>query len=77
MGNKKSIFENLALLSYLGVAMIVPIALTLFAGRWLDEKLGTGPLFLFIFVVIGTLAAFRNLYKIGTRDLPKRKGRDE
>jgi len=77
MGNKKSSLENLALITYLGVSMIVPIALSLFAGRWLDEKLGTGPLFLFIFVVIGTLAAFRNLYKIGTRDLPKRKGRDE
>jgi len=77
MGNKKSSLENLALITYLGVSMIVPIALSLFAGRWLDEKLGTGPLFLFIFVVIGTLAAFRNLYKIGTRDLPERKGRDE
>ena len=77
MGNKKSSLENLALITYLGVAMIVPIALTLFAGKWLDEKLGTGPLFLFIFVLVGTLAAFRNVYKIGTRDLPKGKGRDE
>lgn len=77
MGNKKSSLENLALITYLGVAMIVPIGLTLFAGRWLDEKLGTGPLFLFIFVVIGVLTAFRNLYMIGTRDLPKRKGRDD
>ncbi|HAE42663.1 MAG TPA: F0F1 ATP synthase subunit [Clostridiales bacterium] len=70
--NKIKIFQNLALVSQIGIMMIVPIAIGLFIGKFLDEKLGTGYIFLFIFLVIGVGAAFLNLYKIGMRDQKKK-----
>ncbi|MBV1728838.1 MAG: AtpZ/AtpI family protein [Methanobacterium sp.] len=70
--NKIKIFQNLALVSQIGIMMIVPIAIGLFIGKFLDEKLGTGYVFLFIFLVIGVGAAFVNLYKIGMRDQNKK-----
>jgi len=56
-------YENLALLSQVGIMMIVPIAGGLFAGNWLDKKLGTSPLFLLLLIAIGTASAFVSLYK--------------
>lgn len=70
--NKIKIFQNLALVSQIGIMMIVPIVIGLFIGKFLDEKLGTGYIFLFIFLVIGVGAAFLNLYKIGMRDQKKK-----
>lgn len=70
--NKVKIFQNLALVSQIGIMMIVPIVIGLFIGKFLDEKLGTGYIFLFIFLVIGVGAAFVNLYKIGMRDQKKK-----
>ncbi len=70
--NKVKIFQNLALVSQIGIMMIVPIVIGLFIGKFLDEKLGTGYIFLFIFLVIGVGAAFVNLYKVGMRDQKKK-----
>jgi F0F1-type ATP synthase assembly protein I len=70
--NKIKIFQNLALVSQIGIMMILPIVIGLFIGKFLDEKLGTGYIFLFIFLVIGVGAAFLNLYKIGMRDQKKK-----
>ncbi len=70
--NKIKVFQNLALVSQIGIMMIVPIVIGLFIGKFLDDKLGTGYIFLFIFLVIGVGAAFVNLYKIGMRDQKKK-----
>ena len=70
--NKIKIFQNLALVSQIGIMMILPIVIGLFIGKFLDEKLGTGYIFLFIFLVIGVGSAFLNLYKIGMRDQKKK-----
>lgn len=72
--NRKMIgaMKNLALVSQLGISMLVPIFGCLFLGNFLDEKLNTKPLFLFIFIVLGVGAAFVNLYKIGIHGLEKK-----
>lgn len=44
--------------------MLVPIIGGLFVGRWLDSKLHTSPLFLLLCILICTIAAFMNLYKV-------------
>lgn len=63
------VFKALALISQLGISMIVPILLCLFIGHWLDEKLGTGFLVI-IFLILGILTAYRSLYMY-TRPLIK------
>lgn len=69
---KIKIFQNLVLVSQIGIMMIVPIVMGLFIGKFLDQKLGSGNVFLFIFLVIGVGAAFVNLYKVGMRDHKKK-----
>lgn len=61
--NDFRMYENLALLSQVGIMMVVPIAGGLFAGNWLDKNLGTSPLFLLLLIALGAASAFYNLYK--------------
>ncbi|RRD94477.1 AtpZ/AtpI family protein [Clostridiales bacterium COT073_COT-073] len=56
--------KALAMLTQMGITMIVPIGLGLFAGAFLDRKLGTAPIFLIIFIVLGIAAGFRNIYQM-------------
>lgn len=44
--------------------MVIPIFLCVFLGIWLDGKFGTNGVFVIIFLIIGVLAAFRNLFVI-------------
>lgn len=62
MGHKKKVFTTLALISQLGISMIVPIFLCTFVGIKLDEKFGwsiTIPL-----IILGILAGARNVYAL-------------
>ena len=59
---KNSLAKAFSLLSQVGIHMLVPIILCLFIGKWLDKKFGTNILFLIIFIVLGVLSSFRNLY---------------
>lgn len=56
-----NVLKALALISQLGINMLVPIVMSFFIGRWLDSKLET-EFFLFIFIVLGVLAAYKSLY---------------
>lgn len=63
-------YENLALLSQVGIMMAVYIVGSVMLGNFIDEKLGTSPLFLIGLLLLGLAAAFYNvfkmLYKVGT-----------
>ncbi len=73
MSNKFKVYENLAFLTHLGVMMVIPIFAGLYIGKFLDEKFGTGSLFLFIFIGVGVVTAFLNLYKITMKRIDKGK----
>lgn len=56
----KSVYTTLALISQLGISMIVPIFLCTFIGVKIDEKYGwttTIPL-----IIVGVLTGARNVY---------------
>ena len=60
MRHKKKVFTTLALISQLGISMVVPIFLCTFVGMKLDERFGwsvTIPL-----IILGILAGARNVY---------------
>lgn len=62
MGHKKKVYTTLALISQLGISMIVPIFLCTFVGVKLDERFDlsvTIPL-----IVCGILAGIRNVYAL-------------
>ncbi len=66
-------FENLVLLTQIGISMILPIVMGLYIGKWLDGKFGTGPIFLLIFIIMGVGSAFVNLFKITEKDTRQKK----
>lgn len=70
---KGNVLENLALISYIGISMIIPIIGGVYIGRWLDSRLNTQPIFLFVFIVTGVIVAFMNLFKVATKDVKKDK----
>ena len=76
---KQDVVRALILVTQLGVNMLVPIFLCLFFGQWLDKLLGTRFLVI-IFILLGILAAYRNLYvvlKPMVKGNPERKKEDE
>ena len=44
-----------------GISVAIGVVLGYYADRWL----GTEPVFLFVFLVVGSIAAFRRLLRIG------------
>lgn len=77
-----NVLKALALISQLGINMLVPIVMCLFIGIWLDDKFETG-FFIFIFIILGFLAAYKSLYDStksmfkGDRDHEKDSGADK
>ena len=60
MGYKKSVYKSLAMISQVGIAMLVPIFLCCMLGLFLRNNFGI-PAFLPLFFV-GALAGMRNVY---------------
>lgn len=65
MKYKKSVFRSLALVTQLGLSVIVPIFLCVFAGNYIDSRFGTRvTVFL---LILGTLGGARNAYVLARR----------
>jgi ATP synthase protein I len=47
----------------LGLQFAASIVVFLYAGQWLDRKLGSEPLFLYVGVFTGAAAAFYSMYR--------------
>ncbi|MBN34452.1 MAG: F0F1 ATP synthase subunit I [Rhodospirillaceae bacterium] len=47
----------------LAMEMVAALGVSVFLGIWLDGELGTAPLFIMIFLVMGMGAGFINVYK--------------
>ena len=65
----------------LGVQFAVAIVAFLFAGQWLDKRLGTNGLFTIVGVFVGAAGAFYNMYRrisaAQKRDDEERTGKRE
>tara|TARA_Y100001960_G_scaffold120243_1_gene128633 strand:+ start:1037 stop:1291 length:255 start_codon:yes stop_codon:yes gene_type:complete len=60
----KKVKKNQAAEGYmLGVGFVVHVLVGLFLGIAIDKFTGTAPLFLLIFLFLGFIAGFRNIYK--------------
>ena len=46
-----------------GIQFVVALLLFLYAGKWVDRQLGTGPLFLVLGVFLGAGASFYSMYR--------------
>lgn len=62
MKKKYGFLANFALVSQIGITMVIPIVLGVWLGGKLDSKLGTKGLFLIVFILLGVASGFRNVY---------------
>jgi len=60
--DSKKAIKHLAVISSLGLAMGISIAIGALLGYYLDNRFETRPWCLIIFLGLGIAAAFRNLY---------------
>ena len=59
MNYKKSVYTTFAMISQVGISMVVPILLCTYAGVWLEEKFDFP--WTVILIVVGVLAGVRNV----------------
>jgi len=58
----KKMLRSMGYLSTVGLAMAFSIGIGAGVGYYLDKKFGTEPWLLLVFLGLGVIAAFRNLY---------------
>lgn len=58
----RSVYQSLTMIGQFGINMLVPVFLCSFLGIFLDKKLNTSYLVIFLFF-IGAAAGFRNVYR--------------
>lgn len=77
MKYKKSVHRTFALITQLGISMIVPILMCVLFGSWLEEKTAV-PLTI-PFIILGVLAGGRNVYLLArhANEDPEDKEKDE
>ncbi len=57
----------LALVSTMGISMGLALVIAIVVGYYLDKWFKTSPVFFLIFMVLGIVAGFRNIYVIMKR----------
>lgn len=75
MRNNK-VIRALLLISQLGISMMVPIFLCVYAGNFIDKKAQTG-FFMPLFLILGIAAAFRNVFLLLKPFYAKDKARED
>ena len=55
------------LVSTMGISMVLAIVIAIAIGYYLDKWFQTSPLFFLIFMILGIVAGFRNIYVIMKR----------
>lgn len=74
MKYKKSVYRNFALISQLGISVIVPIGLCIFIGVLIDKKFNSN--FIIPLIFLGIAAGTRNAYRIAMASVKEEKKDD-
>ena len=63
----KKYIKLLAQVSTMGISMVLALVISIVIGFYLDKWFQTSPWFFLIFMVLGIVAGFRNIYVIMKR----------
>ena len=66
---RKSIYRAFALITYMGVSVVICVGLGIFIGWLLDRLLGTTPWLLLVFTLLGIFAAIKAMHDMAKRAL--------
>ena len=69
--NNRQLFQNLAMVSSMGISVVLAIGIGVWFGLTLDSWFDTKPWFFYIFLLIGIAAGFKNVYVIAGREIRK------
>ena len=61
---RKKILDEIGLYTDVGIRFAVTIIIFLFLGYWIDNRFGSKPVFIVLFVFLGASAGFYNLYRV-------------
>ena len=67
MKNKSEAFKIVAVASSMGISVVLATVIGLAIGYYLDKYLGTQPWLTIVFLILGIIAGFRNIYIIARR----------
>lgn len=67
--DRRNLFRGLAMISGMGISVVLAIAIGAWIGLTLDRWLGTAPWFFYIFLFFGIAAGFRNIQVIAGREI--------
>ena len=70
--NTSKALQNVALVTHLGLTMVITIGGGILLGSFVDKKLGTNSIFLASFTVLAVFSAFVNLYTVATKGFTKK-----
>lgn len=76
MKKDNTVVKALAMISQIGITMLVPIFLCGCIGHYLDKRFDAGFYFV-VFLILGILAAFRNVYLLTKQFYAKDKERED
>ncbi len=76
-GDNRQLFQSLAMVSSMGISVVLAIAIGVWFGLTLDRWFGTKPWFFYIFLFIGIAAGFKNVYVIAGREIRKSDDNDQ
>jgi len=65
--NREKPYKYLAMISQIGISVLVPVGIMIFIGKVLDFYFHTGNLLVIILAVLGIMAGLRNMYVIPLR----------
>ncbi len=70
MKDKKG-FQNIVLITQIGFSIVTPILIGVFLGKIVDKWLNTQGIFTIIFIILGAITGFMNLFKMSTKNRRK------
>lgn len=73
---RRQLFKTLGFLSSVGISMVASTFIGLAMGYYLDKWLGTSPWLTLIFLLLGIISGFRNIFILTSREL-KRQQREQ
>jgi ATP synthase protein I len=71
--DKRQLFKALGFLSSVGISMVAATFIGLAMGYYLDKWLGTSPWMTLIFLGLGIVSGFRNIYILTNRELQRQQ----
>lgn len=71
--DKRQLFRTLGFLSSVGISMVAATFIGLGMGWWLDKQFDTAPWFTLIFLLLGIVSGFRNIFILTSRELKRQK----